>query len=142
MALPKIILERREFSDEGTFGRLVLGSQSYFTGELPWRENRADISCIPLGIYEWIYTYSPRFRRNLYLATRVDGGRFGVRIHPANFMGDLSKGYKCQLNGCVALGERIGIISNQKGLLLSSPAVGSFERLMNYKPFVMEIINK
>lgn len=58
-------------------------------------------------------------------------GRVGVRIHPANLTS--------QLNGCVALGLRLGEIGGQKALLLSKPAVRQFEALMQGKTFELEI---
>lgn len=136
----KVRLERFDLSDQGTFGRLVLADRLFFTGELPWRNNQPGISCIPTGIYRWVWTFSPRFKRHLYLALDTDP-RTGVRIHSANLMGDLQAGYKAQLQGCIALGKSIGNIGKQRALLLSVPAVREFEMLMDRKPFVMEIKN-
>jgi hypothetical protein len=67
--------------------------------------------------------------------------RAGIRIHSANFMGDASKGFHSQLNGCVALGERLGIMEGQKALLLSKPAIRKFENCMGKQPFLLEIKN-
>lgn len=85
---PDAILTRLDSSDQGTFGRLVAPAIALFTGELPWRENRPSISCIPEGLYRVAWTWSPRFRRFMYL---VDGvvGRNGIRKHPANVMDDV-----------------------------------------------------
>ncbi len=65
--------------------------------------------------------------------------RGGIRIHSANLMGDDSKGYKRQLNGCIALGQTLGRIEGQKALLLSKPAIRQFEDLMNRQDFTLEI---
>lgn len=116
------VLTRFESSDQGTFGRISVASLALFTGELPWRDNASSISCVPSGSYRAILTYSPRFGRALYLLDRVPN-RSGIRIHPANFMGDSAKGWRCQLNGCIALGERLGWMDGQKSVMLSSPAV-------------------
>lgn len=111
-----------------------------FTGELPWRDNAASVSCLPSGKYQASMTWSPRFRRQMYL---LDGTtpRAGIRAHSANFMGDASLGYRKQLNGCIALGERLGVMDGQKALLLSAPAVRRFEAHMNREPFILEIKN-
>ncbi len=131
-----IVLSRFETSDEGTFGRLnVLG---LYTGELPWRDNASNVSCIPEGTYPVIWTYSPRFKREMYLLVGTEP-RAGIREHPANLMGDASKGYKAQLNGCIAPGERVGWIKGQKAVLLSAPAMRRFEDYMGRKPFMLEI---
>lgn len=132
------ILTRLDGSDQGTFGRIVGPGITLFTGELPWRENRPSISCIPEGRYRVLWTWSPRFRRFMYL---IDGvvARSGIRKHPANLMGDAALGYKSQLNGCIALGERLGWLDGQKAALLSAPAVRRFEEAMNHRPFILEV---
>lgn len=67
--------------------------------------------------------------------------RAGIRKHPANLMGDKSLGYRAQLNGCIAAGERLGWIEGQKALLLSAPAVRRLEAAMRWQPFTLEIRN-
>jgi hypothetical protein len=54
-------------------------------------------------------------------------------------MGDLEKGFRSQLNGCIALGERLGWIEGQKAVLVSVSAVRRLEELMGGKPFLLEI---
>jgi hypothetical protein len=76
----------------------------------------------------------------MYLILGTDP-RGGIRAHSANFMGDDTLGYKKQLNGCIALGEKLGWMDGQKALLLSTPAVRRFESYMGQKPFKLEIIN-
>ena len=132
-------LIRMETSDEGTFGKIYLpDGLTFFTGELPWRENQNDISCIPEGNYFCTWTFSNRFKRNMYLVTPVRD-RAGIRIHSANLMGDSTKGFKKQLNGCISLGEKFGWIEGQKAILASGPAVRRFEEHMDHKPFSLEI---
>ncbi len=133
-------LERRESSDHGTFGVVHVGPLRLFSGELPWRDNQKSISCIPTGEYECLWTYSPRFRRFMYVVTNVTG-RDGIRFHVANFMGDASKGLLCQLNGCIALGEKLGSMGGQKGVFLSTPAIRRFEQYLDKEPFKLVITN-
>lgn len=135
------LLQRFESGDQGTFGRLLAGSSiSFFSGELPWRNNSPSISCVPAGMYRCVFTDSPRFGRHLYLLDAVPD-RAGVRVHPANLAGDRSMGFKSQLNGCIALGESLGWIDGQKAVLLSAPAVRRFEQHMGGNPFMLEIAN-
>ena len=131
-------MARFDFGDQGTFGRLRIPGLEFYSGELPWRDNAPNISCLPKGVYVAVWTYSPRFKRYLYLLLGTTP-RAGIRAHPANLMGDKSKGYYSQLNGCISFGERIGWIEGQKALLLSAPSVRLFETYMQHKPFELEI---
>ena len=133
-----VILERLETSNEGTFGIISTHDEIFYVGEQPWRDNRPNISCVPCGVYRCVWTFSPRFKRFMYLVGGVNG-RLGIRFHPANFMGDRSMGYSSHLHGCIALGDRLGYLSGQKALLVSRPAVKKFETLMNFEPFTLEI---
>lgn len=139
-----VVLSRLDFSDQGVFGRLAAGALSLYTGELPWRENASSISCVPPGpgsapVQYWArLTYSPRFGRALYLLAPTDP-RVAIRIHPANLMGDTAKGFRSQLNGCVALGERLGWMDGQKAILISQPAVRRLESFFDGRPFRLEI---
>jgi hypothetical protein len=137
-----VILERFESGPHGTFGRLTadVGDERhyFFTGELPWRDNQSNVSCIPEGIYKANFTFSPKFKRSMYEIGPVTG-RTSIRLHSANLMGDTSLGFKSQLNGCISLGLKVGTLDGQKALLLSSPAMRQFETLMEGKPFVLEI---
>ena len=135
-----VTLKRLETSDEGTFGKLITKGLSLFTGELPWRENRPNVSCIPQGLYRCEYVFSPRFGRFMYGLVSVPG-RSGVRVHSANFVGAKDQGFRTQLNGCVSLGEKLGWLDKQKALLLSAPAVRKFESHMERKPFLLEVID-
>jgi hypothetical protein len=60
-------------------------------------------------------------------------GRFACRVHSANLAS--------QLNGCVALGERLGMMNGVKCVLVSKPAVRAFESAMKQKPFTLEVRN-
>ena len=138
MLTTRAVLERHETGTDGTFGVLQYDGYSWFTGELGWYDNANDISCIPAGTYKCLWTYSPRFKKNVYLVNNVPS-RTGVRIHPANFMGDDRKGKRRQLNGCIALGKKLGVMEGQKAVLVSRPAIVEFENLMAGQPFQLEI---
>ena len=139
--LPHVVIERAETGDQGTFGRLYApGGFRRYTGELPERGNAPNVSRILAGKYRAEWTYSPRFRRFMYILLGT-APRTGIRAHSANFMGDDMKGYRRQLNGCLALGERLGWMGGQKALLLSAPAVREFEMTMQRQPFELELVN-
>jgi len=134
-------LTRFDSSDEGTFGVLWIPGFPgvLFTGELPDRQNRSNISRIPAGRYKGIWCRSPRFKRDMYVLEPVTN-RAGIRIHVANWVGDKAKGYKSQVNGCITLGEKIGKLAGQKAVLLSAPAIRRFEKFMQGKTFNLEVI--
>lgn len=140
--MKKAVIERLESSDEGTFGILQIEDDEYvnyfYAGELPWRDNKSNVSCIPKGKYLAVWTRSPRFGRCMYLVAEVKD-RAGIRLHAANFMGDDTKGFRKQLHGCIALGEKLGWIGGQKAILVSRPAMGRFERIVGGEPFELEI---
>jgi hypothetical protein len=138
--LPHVVIERAETGDQGTFGRLYApqGFRRY-TGELPERGNAPNVSRILADKHRAEWTWSPRFRRFMYILLGT-APRTGIRAHSANFMGDDTKGYRRQLNGCIALGEHLGWMDGQKALLLSAPAVREFEAYMQHKPFELEIL--
>ena len=133
-------LRRVESNDQGTFGQLFGLAKLAFTGELPWRENQRSISCIPEGTYQVIWSWSPHFKRRTYRLLNVPG-RDGVLIHSANLMGDTSLGYRAQLNGCIALGERLGWLDGQKAILVSRPAIRFLEDSLQQQPFMLEVRN-
>lgn len=136
--IPTVSLVRFDKSDQGVFGRLTYENFKCYTGELPDRNNANNFSCIPLGIYKVIWYTSPRLRKKTYRLIDVPG-RGGILIHSANLMGDATKGYKVQLLGCIALGERLGYINKQKAILVSRPAVRRLEDIFAGKPFMLEV---
>lgn len=84
----------RTYHASGTNGFLHLnGKPLCFTIELPWRENKPRVSCIPEGRYLLEQRYSDKFRHHL-LVTAVPG-RDLILIHPAN------NAIK-ELQGCIA----------------------------------------
>lgn len=50
-------------------------------------------------------------------------------------------GFRTQLNGCIALGERFGYLDGQKAVLLSQPAVRRLQSFFDGRPFQLEIRN-
>lgn len=102
------------------------------TMELPNKNNQVRISCIPEGEYTVRFTYSPRYKRKMYLVDGVEG-RSGIRIHSANYWYDLM--------GCISLGQSYYDI-NQDGLpdvTASRKTVKAFEEVMNGEDFILKI---
>ena len=105
-------LTRNEYTNQGTFGVLNVNDKSFFSLELPWRENKSNISCIPCGQYKASLRYSPHFKKNLYCLSGVPNRNF-ILIHGANFAGDEAMGYQTHLQGCISIGKSMGIALNK-----------------------------
>jgi hypothetical protein len=89
----ELVLHRAYFK-EGTNGTLFYsGKFLCHTIELPWKDNRRNVSCIPEGHYEIETRFSKRFKHHLIL--KAVKGRSYILFHPAN---DALK----DLEGCIA----------------------------------------
>ncbi len=84
----------RAYFKEGTNGTLF-SSETFLchTIELPWKNNKRNVSCIPEGQYEVEPRFSKRFKYHLIL--KAVKGRSYILFHPAN---DALK----ELQGCIA----------------------------------------
>ncbi|APY10425.1 hypothetical protein BWZ22_03840 [Seonamhaeicola sp. S2-3] len=89
----ELVLHRAYFK-EGTNGTLFTSDRFLcHTIELPWNDNKRNISCIPEGVYEVEPRFSKRFKHHLILKAVKD--RSFILFHPAN---DALK----ELQGCIA----------------------------------------
>lgn len=89
----ELVLHRTYF-EEGTSSTLFsYGKFLCHTIELPWNDNKRNISCIPEGVYEVEPRFSKRFKHHLIL--KAVKGRSFILFHPAN---DALK----ELQGCIA----------------------------------------
>lgn len=124
----------------GTFGKVVTDVGYYCNSlELPWKNNQRKLSCIAALSYLCKIVISPTFGK-VYQLQNVPGRSY-ILEHPANFAGDIELGYKTELEGCIALGEKRGIMKGQKCLLVSRPAIRRFMESMQYEPFMLNIID-
>lgn len=128
-------------SDEGTFGSLILGDLRLATAELPWEGNTKGESCIPLGRYVCVWHNSPKFG-NCYHVTDVPG-RSHVLIHAGNFAGN-EPAWQSDVEGCILLGERRGVMKNKKGkqqrcVLSSKIALQTFHAATGRSDFELRI---
>jgi hypothetical protein len=134
-----IHLCRYESTDHGTFGRIQIDGKYFHTLELPWLNNKPNVSCIPIGTYDCETYPSSRFG-TVYLVKGVPG-RSGILIHQGNFGGNKLKGLKSNIEGCILLGKTRGIISGQKCVLNSRIAVKEFMDTIHRQPFTLKIEN-
>ena len=117
---------------EGTNGVLSLnGKEICKTIELPWRNNKARVSCIPEGKYKIRKRYSAKFKWHLELIN-VKNRKY-ILLHPAN------NALK-ELNGCIAP------VSQITGEGRGNESRKAFEKLKNLvfpyleNGFVVELI--
>jgi len=83
-------------TDKGTFGVLRHDGVPFaLTMELPWRDNRHNESCIPLGVYECRRITSPKFGETFELSNVPD--RTHILFHKGNTLADTA--------GCILIGE-------------------------------------
>ena len=136
----QVFLIRTGFSDQGTNGMLVMNDFNCFTLELPWRDNNQSISCIPQGQYKVIQRASPKYGK-IYWVTKVQGRSY-ILIHSGNYAGDVSKGYKTHVRGCILLGQKMGTLGGQKAVLNSRVTVNKFMRLSGMQPFNLHVIGQ
>jgi len=132
-------LVRLRKSDHGTEGLLFFRQFSCFSMELPWRDNRKNISCIPAGIYTVQLRVSPRYGRVYWVIEVPD--RSYILIHSGNWGGDVSKGLKTHTNGCILLGKYRGYLQGQRAVLCSRPTITRFLNLMQSKHFRLNVLN-
>lgn len=107
----QITLNRFRSDDQGTFGMLTQdGATLCFTCELPWKDNEAEISCIPPGSYS-CSAYSSQNHPNVWTIENVPN-RSGILIHNGNTEND-SK-------GCIIVGDKLGNINGLPAVLDSN----------------------
>ena len=141
-AMQRAILRRQHESDQGTLGVLSgPGLSPTWIMEPPWRGNRRNRSCVPVGLYEVVPHLSPRHRRCL-LVTQVPG-RSHILFHAGNLGGDVELGWHTHTQGCLLPGLRRGRMTvdgrRQAAVLASRTAL---RQLMDWAadwPFVLEI---
>ncbi len=138
--MKQVIITSGPSTEQGTLSRVSVPHAEWacFALELPWKDNRTNVSCIPAGEYEVAYTFSPHFGKKTYQIINVPE-RSGIRIHSGVWAGDKSKGYHTHSLGCPLFGKKYGTHKGQKAIFLSSLAIGKFERLMHREPFVIKI---
>lgn len=134
-----VYLERYKTSDQGTFSRLRTGAGfECQIGELPWRNNERGFSCIPEGSWEFALDESPKFSPRYGKVYRGEvAGRDGIIIHPGNWVGDATKKFKADSEGCLLPGRAVGPIGGQEAMLSSRDAFAAFMAEMDGEDFTL-----
>ena len=135
--MKNVYLIRTKMSDMGTEGMLVTDGFDCKTFELPWRDNKKSISCIPEGSYNVKMRISPKYGK-VYWVSDVPNRSF-ILIHSGNFAGDTSKKFKTHVNGCILLGKNRGLLAGQLAVLNSRITVKRFQNKLQLQPFTLNI---
>lgn len=134
-----VTLNRFEKTDQGTVGAMAIPALGFscFAIELPWRDNKKGLSCIPTGEYSVRIRQSPRYG-TIFHVTGVDGRSY-ILIHGGNYAGDIEKGFKTHSKGCILLGKSLGFLQKQRAVLNSRITLRKFMNLLENKPFKLII---
>jgi len=134
----KAQLLRFESSDQGTFSSLLLdGFHFCYFGELPWRNNRRSLSCIPAGTYRCSLIDSPRF--GLVYEVKDVFGRTLILIHAGNYAGDKLLELKTDSEGCLLPGSSVGEMNGQQAVTASRYTLRRFMDELNGEDFMLTI---
>lgn len=135
----QFILKREESTDQGTPGTFRGDGLALFTLELPWRDNLPRISCIPPGRYVCKPYSSPKYR-DVYVLQSVPG-RSSILIHSGNWAGDISKGLRSDVQGCILVGLSLGELSGQTAVTSSRAALNNLRNVIGRETFELVISN-
>lgn len=112
-----LFLKRIGNNDQSTFGVLLNGTVPFaVTLELPWRDNRPDVSCIPNGSYICKRVDSPRFG----ITFEITGvkGREHILFHSGNTNEDT--------HGCILVAESFDPVKGTDGIVQSKKGFDDF----------------
>jgi hypothetical protein len=136
-----LLLSRHLSDDHGTVGTLCAGNRVIcLIGELPWRDNRSNISSIPAGRYRVNYlqrSASGRYR-DVYHVRDVPN-RAGILIHVGNYTGDRDRGLRTDSHGCLLPGLRLGHLRQQRAVLASRGGLDALHAVTGRQDFTLTI---
>ncbi len=113
-----------------TIGKLYLqGELICKTIEKPWEHNKANISCIPAGVYNIEPVNSPKFGETYEVKDVI--GRTHILFHKAN--------KASQLKGCIAPVNEFGIMDNEWAGYSSGVAYDKLMALMGKGNHTLDI---
>lgn len=120
-------------SSRGTFGVLKYGEVPFaLTLERPWKDNKPEVSCIPVGSYLCRRIRSPHFG-DTFEVTCVPG-RFNILFHKGNTIEDTK--------GCILVAEEFSGTFDRPMLVSSERGFGEFLALLADQPsFELELRN-
>ncbi|ASM53677.1 hypothetical protein PNIG_a1528 [Pseudoalteromonas nigrifaciens] len=125
----------------GTFGELYVDGELFcYTVEREWKNNEGYVSCVPVGIYDFLPHESPRYgdcyaleQEKLGVTRYGPSQRTHVLMHVAN--------KASQLAGCIAPGDGLGSVSGEWAVTNSENTFNKLMDLLNGQSTTLEIVN-
>jgi hypothetical protein len=137
--LPFLTLQRVKQNDFATYGEIYneRGIRECYTLELPWRDNKHNISCIPAGEYIAERYLSPEHGYVLFRLIDVPGRGY-IELHIGNL--------PCDSKGCLLLGVKFGPVEKKTGekgdgVLASSTAFHGFMASHPEQRFTLSVLD-
>lgn len=90
--------------------------------ELPWNDNKQNISCLPSGLYRFSIVEESGTFKYPHLWIEDTPGRSGIKVHVVN--------YVTQLRGCIALGDEFDTDINGDGLFDTQKSKDALDHIM------------
>lgn len=118
-----IVITRNKNEDKQTLGNLSCRNFKCYTLELPWKNNKRGVSCIPVGKYKVVKRSSEKYGNHLHILD-VKGRSF-ILIHSGN--------YHTQIQGCILVGDNLVDI-NKDGYKDVTNSTKTLEKLVNMLP--------
>lgn len=115
-----------QIGDICTLGMLIVGERVFKTLELPWRDNKRNMSCIPAGEYNVDYmerSASGKYRGCFHVKNVP--GRSEILIHSGNV--------SAHTRGCIIVGGKTGELSGQPAVLNSMSALRELGAIVERK---------
>jgi hypothetical protein len=106
------VLERFAYHPEATLGKLTINDEVFWIAERPWRGNKKNVSCVPVGEYICNRYKSKKFGETFQLMGVPN--RTYILFHVGNYPEKDSQ-------GCLLVGDK---------LMAGTPAVGSSKKAM------------
>lgn len=132
----QVIITRTIDDGKETRGMLKVGSFSCDTLELSWKNNEPNLSCIPKGQYQAVWSFIPDQNVYHYELQKVQG-RSGIFLHSGNY----ATGKEIDTKGCILVGASFADIDGNGELDITSSKItlSEFEQIMAQKPFTLTI---
>ncbi|KKL64542.1 hypothetical protein LCGC14_2163970 [marine sediment metagenome] len=115
--MKSMTLKRVTTIEGGTFGVLIDQLVPFaLTLELPWKDNKPFVSCIPSGIYTCERIKSPKFGHTFRINDVPD--RYDILFHRGNI--------KKHTEGCIVVGEQFEYLYDKVAVLASKKGFKEF----------------
>lgn len=131
--MKSVILTRGYQNSKGTLGLIDIIDEDHppiFTAERPWRDNAANVSCIPRGTYI-CHPFAGQKYKNVYEVRDVPNRSY-ILFHTGNSPMKDSK-------GCILIGLTGSAKEGEPVVYSSKAAMEKFKEIIGLEPFKLSI---